>query len=287
MCDIAFVILHYLGFTDTCECVESIKKNVGTDNYRIIIVDNNSPDDSFSKLNDEYSSDERIVLIHNNENCGFARGNNIGFRYARDELQASFIVLANNDTCLFQRDFYPILRDSYLENHFAVMGPMIITRDGSCKSNPFGEKALDETETKALIRRNRLEIILYKTRLFKIYHFMQLVFLKLFKKKNKHSFRYDQKYENVKLHGSFLVFSKDYTERYNGLDESTFLYFEEEILYYTLMKDGMKTLYDPSISIYHKEDVSTEYSLGKGNKKEVFMREMQLDSMEYYLSLLK
>ena len=45
---IGFVILNYCTFNDTVTCVESIQAN--TENHQIVVVDNQSPDDSYISL---------------------------------------------------------------------------------------------------------------------------------------------------------------------------------------------------------------------------------------------
>ena len=49
--DIVFVILHYTAINMTISSVASIRRYIDTGNYKIIIVDNCSPDDSWRELN--------------------------------------------------------------------------------------------------------------------------------------------------------------------------------------------------------------------------------------------
>ena len=51
MIDIVFVVLHYLTIDDTIECVNSIKEKCKKGNFRIVIVDNASPNNSKNELN--------------------------------------------------------------------------------------------------------------------------------------------------------------------------------------------------------------------------------------------
>ena len=44
------------------------------------------------------SSNQRLILIKNDKNYGFAEGNNIGIRYALKSLNPTYILLLNNDT---------------------------------------------------------------------------------------------------------------------------------------------------------------------------------------------
>ena len=79
---IVFVILHYLAIDETYKSVDSIEKKIDTDMYKIVIVDNASPDKSGALLKEHYKNDDHVEVLLNQENLGFARGNNVGFRYA-------------------------------------------------------------------------------------------------------------------------------------------------------------------------------------------------------------
>ena len=48
---------------------------------------------------------DKIHFIESGENLGFAKGNNIGFHYAKYELHSDIIILANNDLIFEQVDF--------------------------------------------------------------------------------------------------------------------------------------------------------------------------------------
>ena len=87
-------ILNYNTFNKTKVCVVSCLKQLGVD-FTIIVIDNKSTDDSLSKLKAEYS--EKVVFLENEENYGFAQGNNIGVRYA-NEHGVQFSLLLNSDT---------------------------------------------------------------------------------------------------------------------------------------------------------------------------------------------
>ena len=76
-----FVILHYLTEYDTIDCVDSILNNVDYQDYKIIVVDNGSTNNSGETLLKRYRNNEKIVVIIVEENLGFARGHNIGYEY--------------------------------------------------------------------------------------------------------------------------------------------------------------------------------------------------------------
>lgn len=78
--DIAFLILHYITDNDTEICINSIINKCKGQKYKIIVVDNASPNNSYETLLIKFNNNDDIVFIKNIENLGFARGNNIRFQ---------------------------------------------------------------------------------------------------------------------------------------------------------------------------------------------------------------
>lgn len=90
---IGIVLVNYNGSEFLNQCIDSIKSST-YENYKIILVDNASTDKSIEKVRNRYSD---IVIIEVGENCGIAKGNNIGIKKAL-ELECEYILLLNNDT---------------------------------------------------------------------------------------------------------------------------------------------------------------------------------------------
>lgn len=92
------VILNWLknGLIDTIECLESVFK-LDYPNFEVIVVDNESQDESVNIIGKSYP---RVILIRNEENLGYCAGNNIGMRYALKN-GADYLWLLNNDTVVY------------------------------------------------------------------------------------------------------------------------------------------------------------------------------------------
>jgi hypothetical protein len=130
---VAISILNWNGWRDTLECLAAIQR-LDYPNYLTVVVDNGSWNDSVERTKAwarerlgpeqvlaEYArasalqggdpemetalgrvrSAQRLVLICNEENRGFAGGHNIAIRYALSRRQAAdFIFLLNNDAVI-------------------------------------------------------------------------------------------------------------------------------------------------------------------------------------------
>jgi GT2 family glycosyltransferase len=141
------IILNWNGFEDTIDCIKSVKNN-DYSNYCIVLVDNGSTADNLDKLRswcktnfsqfvvytreqaeiggiikyenllNSSKAEEKLILIENNENLGFAAGNNVALKYVL-KINAPFAMLLNNDT-IIEKDSISILmnflssRDDYV-----------------------------------------------------------------------------------------------------------------------------------------------------------------------------
>lgn len=92
---VSIIILNWNGLDDTTECLESLRRMTYPD-YKVIVVDNASSGGDAKVLREGFG--DYIHIIENDKNYGFAEGNNIGMRYALDNLDPDYVLLLNNDT---------------------------------------------------------------------------------------------------------------------------------------------------------------------------------------------
>jgi len=87
---ISIIILNYNAGKLLEECVDSIYQSK-YENFEIIVVDNDSEDESDLKCKERFPL---INLVKNKENLGYCEGNNVGIRIANGE----FLIILNPDT---------------------------------------------------------------------------------------------------------------------------------------------------------------------------------------------
>lgn len=112
--DVSVIIVNYNTRQMTSECIDSLfEKTFGID-FEIILVDNGSTDGS----KEYFEKDKKIKYIYSNENLGFGRANNLGFKYS----SGKYIFLLNSDTLLINNAI-KILKD-FLEtnSHASIVG---------------------------------------------------------------------------------------------------------------------------------------------------------------------
>ncbi|WP_180335305.1 glycosyltransferase, partial [Bifidobacterium pseudolongum] len=111
----------------TERCISSIRSSCKGYNYAIVVVDNNSSNGSYGSLLSKYGKDNDIIFIHNENNMGFARGNNIGYEYCRNKLKCDYIVTINNDARIIDDNIIPKVVADYERTGCGVIGPHILS----------------------------------------------------------------------------------------------------------------------------------------------------------------
>lgn len=291
---VVFVVLNYMNYEDTAECVESICKNVDTDRFHIVLVDNNSPDGSGKQLAGAYKNHKDVTVLLNPDNKGNSEGWNYGIRYAKENFTFDFLATPDNDTVFIEKSFCKKLEEEYKKSEFAVLGPMILTPSGRCDDNPLFDTPY--TREKALydIKQHEKKIRQLKSGTYALCRKWRSIVRKFSRRAyacpysrmdRKEGFFINRR-ENVVLHGCCFVFSKRFFENFDMLDVRSFMYAEEDILYMHVISKGLKTVYLPDIQIYHKGDRSTDRASANKKAKEIFRSQQSIIAIKGYLSLL-
>ncbi|WP_057896496.1 glycosyltransferase family 2 protein [Liquorilactobacillus oeni] len=124
---IAIILLNYNNSGDTVTCIHQLEKFVPFAD--IFLVDNNSTDGSKELFTKKYADVERIHLIINKFNSGYAGGNNVGIRAAMKS-GSDYICILNNDVVI-KNDFLSCLIDILMNNtKVGLIGPCISDTDG-------------------------------------------------------------------------------------------------------------------------------------------------------------
>jgi hypothetical protein len=91
---VALILLNWNTPRHTANCISSLKQYCDENLFDIIIADNGSTDGSLTLLKTQYPG---LIYIDNEENLGFAEGNNRGLIYSMEN-GYSYSLVINTDT---------------------------------------------------------------------------------------------------------------------------------------------------------------------------------------------
>lgn len=116
------IVLNWNGWKDTIECFESLTQ-IRYPNYGVIVVDNGSTAQDRDALR---RWRDRVTLIEQETNRGFAGGNNIGIRHALRDPATEYVLILNNDTVVDPR-FLDEMVETALSRNVDMVSPTVLT----------------------------------------------------------------------------------------------------------------------------------------------------------------
>lgn len=240
----------------TYQCINHLKKLSGIENTHIIVVDNGSPNQSGKKLEQSYVNDSLVSVIINQENLGFAKGNNLGYRYAKDKLKAKCIVVMNSDIYITDRDFIlKLYGEIEKNNEVAIVAPDIINLNG-IHCNPMIIPPISEKSIRKIYRDNLVRYFLYCIPILNKILWLRASKKEVLEKTDRIGWDRDRK--DIVPDGSCIIFlPKWIRNEENAFVPITFMYAEEHILYEYLSSKKYISMYLPKLQVHHMEGATT------------------------------
>lgn len=225
---LSVVILNYNVRFFLEQCIISVERAMKGIDAEIIVVDNNSEDDSCAMVKRRFP---HITLLENEENVGFSKANNQGVAIAKGK----YVCILNPDVAVAEDTFSKGL--TYAENIKKLGALGIYLMDGTGHFLPESKRNLPTP------RRSLLKLLGY-TKGTNGYYARHI--------EGRASGEIDI------LAGAFMFMKRSVYNEVGGFDEDYFMYGEDIDLSYKLLKAGYKNHYFGSLSVLHYKGESTE-----------------------------
>jgi GT2 family glycosyltransferase len=122
--DLSIIIVSYNNSALLQQTLQSVYENTNLDiSYEIIVVDNNSQDDTLQMLTENFP---KVKVVDNEKNYGFAAGNNIGLNIALGKA----ILFLNNDTFILNNALNKMYRFLFQNKDMGALTPQLLEKDG-------------------------------------------------------------------------------------------------------------------------------------------------------------
>ncbi|MFH6934635.1 glycosyltransferase family 2 protein [Flavobacterium sp. FlaQc-30] len=247
---LSVVILNYNVRYFLEQCILSVQEALLTLDAEIIVVDNNSSDDSCLMMKNKFPD---IKLIQNDRNFGFPKGNNIGVQFA----SGKYICILNPDTVVAEDTFAKILAFAEEKQDLGIIGCKLI--DGTGGFLPESKRGIP-TPWVAFTKIFGLYKVFPKSRIFNRYYAQHL---------NK-----DQSGKVEILVGAFMFMKRDLYLELGGFDENCFMYADDIDLSYRALLKQKSNYYFHETTVLHYKGESTI-------KDEKYMLRFQ-EAMNYF-----
>ena len=211
---VSVIILNWNGKKFLHTCLSSLAQ-IKNPRIEIIVVDNNSSDDSVSYMRKEFP---KVNVIESSKNNGFAGGNNIGAGAALGQ----YLLFINNDTKVTKDFLIPMIELCKRDAHVGCVQPEM-----RVMNHP---DLLDEAGAYLTLSGFLYHYGYRKVHRLPMYQTTRVVF---------------------SAKGACMLIPKHAFEEVGGFDEDFFIFFEETDLCHRLWLAGYKVIYMPDSHIYH------------------------------------
>jgi GT2 family glycosyltransferase len=247
---LSIIILNYNVRYFLEQCVLSVQEALSGIDSEIIVIDNNSSDDSCVMIEKRFPD---VKLIRNSENFGFPKGNNIGVTQARGK----YICILNPDTVVAEDTFYKILAFAERQTNLGIVGCKLI--DGTGNFLPESKRGVP-TPWVSFTKVFGLYKIFPKWKLFNQYYAQQIL--------------ENQTGKVDILVGAFMFMQRDLYIELKGFDENCFMYADDIDLSYRALLKKKENYYFHETTILHYKGESTV-------KDEKYMKRFQ-EAMTFF-----
>ena len=216
------------------QCLRSCIKATQNLEAEIIVVDNNSVDESTEMVKKKFPN---ISLIHNQKNVGFSKANNQAILKAKGE----FILLLNPDTLVEEDAFEKATFFMSEEKEVGAVGVQMI--DGKGEFLDESKRGIPDFQT-SIFKFLGLHKFFPNSKILNNYYLGNL-------DKNK-------RHEVEVLVGAFMLIRRSVLDKIGLLDEQFFMYWEDTDLCMRIVKKGYKNYYLGDVKIIHYKGESNK-----------------------------
>ncbi|MGC4100897.1 glycosyltransferase [Ferruginibacter sp.] len=256
MLHLSVIIVNYNVKYFLEQCLYSVLKAVKHINAEIIVVDNNSTDNSKDLLPSKFPS---VNFIWNSVNVGFAKANNQAVAIAKGD----HILFLNPDTIVPEDCFESCLQFFQQHPEAGALGIRMI--DGTGKFLKESKRAFPSPLT-SLYKLSGLTRLFPHSKTFARYHLGHLP---------EH-----EDHEVDVLAGAFMMIPAAVLQQTGSFDETFFMYGEDVDLSYRIQKAGYRNFYFAQSTIIHFKGESTKK--GSLNYVRIFYSAMSLFVKKHY-----
>lgn len=245
-----FIMINYNDYDNVVKMINNVSNYNVLD--KIVVVDNCSTDDSYSKL--EEIQNKKLILLKNSSNKGYGSGINIGAKYIEKIYDDCNFIISNTDIEINDED--QIKRLIKNKKGHGIIGPVIKEHTGYNIGwnipNPKQEcllnmPTINKVVSKKILNKNMTD---------------EFVFVEA-------------------LSGSFFVIGLKDLKKIKYFDENVFLYYEENIISKKLKKINKDVVLYTKSYVFHNHSVVIDKAINKINKFKILKESQRYFNKKY------
>jgi len=221
---LSVVILNYNVRYFLELCLQSVEAALVDIPSEIIVIDNDSKDDSCAMVKANFPS---VTLIKNTSNIGFSKANNQAVKVAK----GTYVCILNPDTVVAEDTFKTILNFADTQTNLGIIGCRLV--DGSGSFLPESKRNIPV---------------------------VKIAFKKMFGNSQPYYASHIKEHDNAKVEilvGAFMILKRSLYDTLKGFDEDYFMYGEDIDFSYKSLNEGYDNYYFGGTTVIHYKGEST------------------------------
>lgn len=253
--DLSVIIVSWNTVALLRNCLNSIYEQTRENTLEVIVVDNNSPDNSADMVAKEFP---QVILIANPDNKGFAAANNQAMAIAK----GGHLLLLNPDTVLVNHSIDQLMHYARVnkDRNLGVITCKLLNEDLTL------QKSVNQFYS---FWRSFVENRLFGEMLSR-FNSQNGVFMSFWDHSTEKEIDW--------AYGAVMLFSREVFEKVGYLDDLFYIYAEEMDYFMRVKKAGFTSVFVPSIEIIH---------LGKSSSRQRRAAMFIQNYKSFYIFLLK
>lgn len=225
--ELSIIIVNWNGGELLKRSIGSIEQFPSNIPFELIVVDNASTDGSREWLN---SQNNRLTVVANDENLGFARANNQAFTLTNSQL----LFLLNSDAEVHEQTLDKLAAAIRSSARIGVVGPRLLNADGSLQASVWRNPPTPFETLSNAFRLYKLMPKRLRAKLLLGYHW-------------DHSYR---RSANL-LSGAALMVKREVITQVGGFDERFHMYGEDTEWCLRVVRAGWEMMFEPAATVTH------------------------------------
>ena len=234
---VSIIIPHLKGFSILDECVTSINQNIKKIDYEIIIVNNNSKDNSIKNIKNKFPE---VKIIHSKINKGYAGGCNLGAKNS----SGKYLFFLNNDTVITKNSVELLVDELEKNQNISSVQPKI--------KNYYNKKLFDYAGACG----GYIDYLGYPFSRGRIFNTIE-----------KDIGQYEDKKKIFWASGTAFLTRQKVFQEIGGFDEQLFAHMEEIDYHWKCLLEKYDIYIIPESIIYHKGGKTLQY----GSFKKIYL----------------
>lgn len=230
--DVSVIIVNWNTKDILRDCLASVYEQAGDIDYEVIVVDNASTDGSVEMVKNDF---DKVVLLENAQNKGFAAANNQGMEIAKGR----YVLLLNSDTLVLDGAIAKTVGFADTNPRSGVIGCRVLNLDRTLQPTCFMFPSV-------------LNMFLASTYLYKLFPGSRF----FGRERMTWWDRSDVRQVDV-VTGCFMLVRREAIDQVGVMDERFFMYAEETDWCYRFKKNGWEVVFTPVGQIIHLGGQST------------------------------